>query len=185
MARKFIIDPDEIEILPVSHFRNEWRNVPDPAARGAIAVENQYLYFHEHLLSHLKHQKPCQTMPPIPLGLSVRAGAVKSAILMCASIAEAALRSHSEHRGYRLKANPQRRTFGNVLGSWQEADETPKPEVAEIWQNLQDLHDTRNNIHLYKAVHDGTSFYAVLESEKEALARAKATLEVLKTIESA
>lgn len=184
MPRKFIIQPDEIEIPSVSYFRNEWRNIPDPAARDAIAVENQYLYFHEHLLSNLKHQKPCQTMQPIPLGLSVRAGAVKSAILICASIVEAALRAHSERRKYKLKNDPHRRTFGNVLGSWQDEDKTPKPEVIGIWQHLQDLHDTRNNIHLYKAVSDGSSFYAVLESEKETLAKAKEALDVIKIIES-
>ena len=57
VPRKFVLQPDEIEIPSVSYFREVWRNVPGPAARGAIAVENQYLHFHGVLLENLKHQK--------------------------------------------------------------------------------------------------------------------------------
>lgn len=74
-----------------------------------IAREEQYLLFHRFVLDHAKFTKAgkLDSKPYVySLGLSVRAGAIKAAILVYASIAEAALRAHAEKRGYKLPSNP-------------------------------------------------------------------------------
>jgi len=111
----FLLEPAEYEVRAIGELRREWRNVPDRGALNLIAVEAQYLEFHRYLLESLRH---CSGNggDAIRIGLSVRAGALKSPILLSASIAEAALRSHAERRGYPLPNNPRRRTFGRVLG---------------------------------------------------------------------
>lgn len=183
MPRHFSLQPPEYQVPVIDDLRWEWRNVPNADARNVIAVEAQYLEFHRYLLESLRHRDPAGG-DAIPLGLSVRAGALKTATLVCASIAEATLRSHAERRGYQLPANPRHRTFGKVLGAWRQADGTPRAEIAPVWTQLQDLHSGRNNIHLYGAIEQGGSFYDVLQSETQSLADADQVLSVLKELES-
>jgi hypothetical protein len=184
MPRYFTLDPAQYQIPSIDGLRWEWRHVPDNAARNVIAVEAQYLDFHRYLLGSLRHRDVAGGGMPMPLGLSVRAGALKSATLIGASIAEAALRSHAEKRGYPLPPNPRHRTFGKVLGAWQEDDDTPRTEIAPIWQQLQALHSGRNNVHLYGAIEQGGDFYAVLQSETRSLDDADQVLAVLKELQS-
>jgi hypothetical protein len=183
MPRHFSLNPAEYQIPAIDELRWEWRNVPDADARNVIAVEAQYLEFHRYLLESLRHRDVAGGYP-IPLGLSVRAGALKTATLVCASIAEAALRAHAERRGYQLPPNARHRTFGKVLGAWQLPDETPRAEVAAVWPQLQSLHSGRNNIHLYGAVENGGSFYDVLQSEVQSLANSDQVLAALKALVS-
>lgn len=114
MPRKFSFSPDEYDTPSMHVLRQEWRNIPDAQARNVIAVEAQYLAFHHYLISSLRHQA-IEGGDAIPIGLSVRAGALKTATLLCASIAEAALRAHAEARHYGLPVAAHRRTFGRVL----------------------------------------------------------------------
>jgi len=164
MPRYFFLEPPEYQVPAIDELRWEWRNIPDSDARNVVAVEAQYLEFHRYLLASLRH-RDIAGGAAIPVGLSVRAGALKTATLVCACIAEAALRAHAERRGYPLHGNPRRRTFGNVLHAWQQPDETPRPEVVAIWQHLQALHSGRNNIHLYRVVQTDGDFYDLLEAE--------------------
>lgn len=184
MPRVFSLDPQEYQTPSIAELRWEWRRVPDVDARNMVAVEAQYLDFHRYLLNSLRHRSQ-EGGNAIPVGLSVRAGAIKTASLICASIAEAVLRSHAERRGYELPNNPRHRTFGKVLGAWQLPDETPKPDVEAIWTTLQALHYGRNNIHLYHAVEAAENFYELLEAESHLLADADHALEVVKHLESA
>lgn len=183
MPRHFSLDPAEYQVPAIDELRWEWRNIPDADARNVIAVEAQYLDFHRYLLGSLRHRDAAGGAA-IPLGLSVRAGALKTATLVCASIAEAALRAHAERRGYALPPNPRHRTFGKVLGAWQEADGAPRAEVAAIWAQLQGLHSGRNNVHLYGAIEQDGGFYELLESETQALAHADQVLTLMKALES-
>jgi hypothetical protein len=184
VPRQFHFDPSVHSVPAVAELRHAWRNVPDDDARNLIAVEAQYLEFHRYLLESIRHA-PVEGGVAIPLGLSVRAGALKTATLVCASIAEAALRAHAERRGYKLPPNERHRTFGRVLGAWQLPDGTPRPEVAAIWPTLQALHSGRNNIHLYHAAETGGDFYDLLESECQMLKDADAALEHIRALESA
>ncbi len=118
------------------------------------------------------------------IGLSVRAGAVKSCILMCGSIAEASLRAHAEKRQYKLHARPNMRTFGNILLAWKSGG-NPRPEIASICSDLDYIRDTRNNIHLFKAASDPNSnFKQVLGSEQQLLGRVNGILSTLQQIQS-
>lgn len=181
MPRRFSLNPDEYDTPSVHALRQEWRNIPDAQARNVIAVEAQYLAFHHYLINGLRHQA-IEGGDAIPIGLSVRAGALKTARLLCASIAEAALRAHAEARHYGLPAAAHRRTFGKVLGAWQLPDERPHPDVAAIWPQLQNLHDGRNTVHLYAAIQDGGNFYDILQAENQSLAEAERVLNHLRNL---
>lgn len=184
MSRKFSLTPDEYETPSVHALRREWRNIPDAQARNVIAVEAQYLAFHHYLINSLRHQS-IDGGDAIPIGLSVRAGALKTATLLCASIAEAALRAHAEARQYNLPVVVHRRTFGKVLGAWQLPDEMPRPDIAPIWLQLQNLHDGRNTVHLYAAIQDGSNFYDILQAENQSLAEAEIVLTHLRNLVTA
>lgn len=183
MPRHFSLQPAEYQIPALGELRWEWRNVPDGDARNVIAVEVQYLEFHRYLLASLRHRDVAGG-EEIPVGLSVRAGALKTATLVCASIAEATLRAHAERRGYPLHGDPRRRTFGNVLRAWQQQNGTARADVANVWPQLQRLHSGRNNIHLYRVVELGGEFYDLLQAETQSLAEADTVLATLKTLVS-
>ena len=181
MVRRFSLSPDEYQAPTIDELRWEWRKIPDAEARNVIAVESQYLDFHRYLLASLRHQATTGS-DPIPLGLSIRAGALKTASLICASIAEAALRAHAESRGYQLPKNSWQRTFGKVLGAWQDAGGEPLADVQPIWDELQRLHSGRNNVHLYRAIEDGSDFYDILNAEEASVTEGEKVLAHLKDI---
>lgn len=184
MPRIFSFSPDQYDSPLIGALRHEWRNIPDAQARNVIAVESQYLAFHHYLLNSLRHQA-LDGGDAIPIGLSVRAGALKTATLLCASIAEAALRAHAEARNYNLPADLRRRTFGRVLGAWQLPGNIPQPDVAPIWDQLQRLHSGRNTVHLYAAIQDGGNFYDILQAESQSLAEAESVLAHLRNLVTA
>lgn len=157
-------------LKPVAVFK--WQRIGDQEVQYAIAVEEQYLNFHLYMLNNVRHTKAGQLAQPpyvAELGLSVRAGAVKAAVLIAASILEAALRALAEARGYPLNTDPRRRTFGNVIRAW-EQDGAPRAEVAAIWQDVKAMHEVRNFVHLHKAAHDSDAEWGkVLQSEQALL----------------
>ena len=184
MTRIFSLDPDQYDSPSIDLLRHEWRNIPDIQARNVIAVESQYLEFHHYLLNNLRHQS-IDGGEAIQIGLSVRAGALKTATLLCASIAEAALRAHAEARQYSLPADLRRRTFGKVLGAWQLPDNVPQPDVAQIWDQLQRLHSGRNTVHLYATIRAGSNFYDILQAESQSLTEAETVLTHLRNMVTA
>lgn len=183
MSREFFFQPNEFEILPVDHYREQWSKIPLLEIRDAIALENQYLQFHVFMLYRLRHRQTGNEYSA-PVGLSLRAGAIKTTGLLCASIAEAALLAHAEHRQYKLPKNPRYRTFGRVLQSWQNEDSSPKSDIAPIWVCLQSLFSHRNTIHLHKGVSEEQGFYDFLQDEHAFVGQARAAIKYLKTIES-
>lgn len=169
MAVDFYFNPHSHSIPSLAGLRVHWSNVPNDDVVEAIATEAQYLDFHMYVLKSTKHTKHgCLTAPPYEyqLGLSVRAGAIKAALLLTASIAEAVLRAHAEKRSYPLAKDTKRRTFGNVLNAWK-AGGKPRKDIAAIWSDLERLRDVRNNVHLFKSAYDpSASFVQVLVEEK-------------------
>ncbi|WP_229007831.1 hypothetical protein [Methylophilus sp. Leaf408] len=167
----FFINPTfTIQSLkPVAVFK--WQRLGNPEVQYAIAAEEQYLNFHLFMLNNIRHTQASQiSQPPYvyELGLSVRAGAVKAAVLIAASIVEAALRALAEARGYPLNENPLRRTFGNVIRAW-EVNKAPRNEVAAIWANVKAMHEVRNFVHLHKAAHDLEAEWGKVLQSEEAL----------------
>jgi hypothetical protein len=185
MAVDFFFHPPTIalpEIAPTRAFR--WGHLPNDIAH-AIAYEEQYLFFQFEMLEklHFTEQGQLANKPWIrPLGLSVRAGTIKAAILVSASICEAVLRALGEARQYDLPKNARHRTMGKVLEAWQDANENPFPDVAPIWDVLQQMHSIRNNIHLFKAVEDGINFEGILAQEENLMPRIQQTIAHLSTL---
>lgn len=189
MPVDFFFDPPSYSIPKIGVLADfKWEHVPDREIAKVVAAEEQYLGFHLYMLGSLRFTEPGRVASPpyaYPLGLSVRAGAVKAAVLLAASICEAVLRSHAEKRDYALNPDPKKRTFGNVLGAWKDAAGAPYPDVAPIWEILQELHAVRNNIHLYKAAGDPEAQWAkVLEDEEEILQGSRQAIEHLATLRS-
>lgn len=189
MAVDFFFNPPTHSLPSLMALRLfRWGDIPHSDVAEVIAREEQYLSFHRFVLDHAKHTKAgCVGSPPYEhaIGLSVRAGAVKAALLVAASIAEGALRSHAEKRGYRLNSNPNKRTFGNVLNAWKTSRGRPKRDVRHIWTELQNLRDTRNNVHLFKAASDPSAdFEQVLKDEAALLSGALKVVDEMATLKS-
>lgn len=186
MAVDFFFDPPTIELPSVASLRTGlWANCP-PVIRDSVAKEYQYFVFQLEALDRLKFTA-AGALPNRPwemaIDLTARAGAIKASILVAASIVEAVLRAIAEHRNYPLPNDPRRRTFGRILGAWEDPAGTPRPDVAAIWPTLQQMHDFRNNIHLFAAaVNPQANFQAVLQQEQQLLAAAQATIVHVATI---
>ena len=186
MAADFFFADPTFQIpamLPLAAFK--WQHLGNAEVQNAIAAEEQYLAFHIYMLGNLRHTRAGQVhLRPYSheIGLSVRAGAIKAAILLAASIAEAALRTLAEFRGYRLNENPARRTFGNVIKAW-EVNGVPLADVAPIWEHIKAMHTTRNFVHLHVAAGaEDADWGRVLERENELLHGAIAAINHIATI---
>jgi len=186
MAFDLFLDPPTFELPFVKAMQGfRWGHLPQRVAY-AVAVEEQYLRFHLLILERARFTEAgkIDTKPwAKPLDFTIRAGSVKAAVLVAASIAEAVLRAVAEGRGYDLPKHEHRRTMGKVLGAWQENDESPKAEVSGLWPVLQDLHSIRNNVHLFKAADDpSASFEAMLAREEKLIPNLIPTIDVLASI---
>ena len=188
MAVDFFFDPATIAIPTLSDLRRKWLGVTDLTVREMIVQEEQYLCFHRAMLSQVHFTEAGAVRAPswrLPLDISVRAGAVKAAALVCGSIAEASLRHHAERRGLALPPNTRHRTFGKVLAAWEPSPGAPDPDVAVVWSDLTRLHDVRNNIHLFCAAEAGTAdFPSVLAQERDILQAGERAVEHLATLRS-
>lgn len=181
MAADFFFQNPTFEIQPLRAIAVfKWQRLQNSEVQYAIAAEEQYLHFHLYMLGNLRHTqagKLAQQPYAYELGLSVRAGAVKAAILIASSIVEAALRALAEMRGYPLNKDPRKRTFGNVINAWEEAG-APRPDVVAIWPYVKAMHETRNFVHLHKAAIDTDAAWDnVLKYERSLLDGALATIE--------
>lgn len=188
MAADFFFSNPTFEIQPlkaVAAFK--WQRLQNQDVQYAIAAEEQYLNFHLFMLSNLRHTRAGQLAQPpyaYELGFSVRAGAVKAAVLVAASIVEAALRALAEARGYPLNQDPRRRTFGNVIHAWEDGGK-PRPEVAAIWLDVKAMHEVRNFVHLHKAAQDADAAWEqVLQSEQGLLQGALNAIAHVSTIDA-
>ena len=188
MAADFFFNAPTYQVQslkPVAVFK--WSHLKNPEVQYSIAAEEQYLDFHLYMLNNLRHTEAGKLAHPpyvYELGLSVRAGAVKAAILVAASVIEAALRAHAELRGYSLNKDPRRRTFGNVIRAWEDAG-APHPDVAAIWAHVQAMHEVRNFVHLHKAAGTADAAWGnVLAEERALLEGALNAIEHVAKIES-
>ena len=171
MAFDVLFENATFNVPKVSDLEKQWVNVPNSTVRKILAREHQYLHFHFLLLEQLRHTDAGQADSPrykYKIGYTIRAGFVKGALLLVASICEAVLRSHAEKRGYTFPKN-QQRTFGVVLQVW-----SGKPDVSAIYADLKALKDVRNNIHLFKAASAANGNYReVLKTETAMLVTAR------------
>ncbi len=172
MAADFFFSNPTFEVPPLKATAAfKWYRLKNSEVQYAIAAEEQYLNFHLYMLSNLRHTRAGHLLNPpyaYELGLSVRAGAVKAAVLMAASILEAALRAIAEARAYELNKDPRRRTFGNVLRAW-EHEGKPRGDVAAVWSEIKAVHEVRNFVHLHKAAAESEAGWGSVLASEEAL----------------
>ncbi|MFO0904270.1 MAG: hypothetical protein U0939_14805 [Pirellulales bacterium] len=184
MPFDLVLNPATVKVPQVRTIEKWWGNVPDVTVRKYMAREHQYLLLHEAVLSSIHYTYPnwMKQKPPKmePLDYTLRAGFVKAAVLIYASLCEAALRAHAEKRGYTLPANARHRTFGKVIAAW-----NGQPEVATVWTDLGDLRDMRNNIHLFVAAGNPKADYKnIIAQEATMLGTANTVLGELMKITS-
>lgn len=175
----FFFDPDEFSIPALDELRNKWRNIPSDEIRNAVAVEDQYLYFHSYMLANLRYETSSGITGS--LGFSTRAGAVKAQILLFGSIAEAVLRCHAERRNYPFVVGTRQRranerTFGIVIDVWETNALT---EITPVLADLKKIKEFRNFIHLSRAVADNQSWPDLLAEENDLLATGERVVKFL------
>jgi hypothetical protein len=165
MAFDLVFAPATFDTPTVGKFEKDWANIPDPNVRKVIAREHQYLFLHARLLEQLRHtSKGAASDPPYKwrIDYNLRAGFIKAALLVAASICEAALRAHAEKRHLPLHKIPKCRTVGDVLNACK-----GQADVAAYYADLLSLKDLRNNLHLFEAAASAKAHYmAVLKQEE-------------------
>jgi hypothetical protein len=175
MPRDFYFSPPTCSLRTLGELRADWINIKDVKVRNVVAVEAQYIEFHRFVLKNVRHVEQGATLASgMPLGMSVRAGALKALMLMSAAVCEAVLRYHAERRGYSLPNQAKHRTYGKVLDAWKDASGSPHPEVAAVWPVLTSLRKHRNNVHLFSAAADSQAEFEYIN---------KAELKILKGID--
>ncbi|WP_323878521.1 hypothetical protein [Aeromonas caviae] len=161
-----------------------WGGMPHRLAYF-ISLEEQSLRFNIQVLDRARHTDagsfPNNIRYGFPLKAPLRSAFVKSIVLQAASIVEAVLRALAEQRGYKLHKKPSCRTMGNILNAWCEDDRiTPKPDISLHWDLIKEIHDIRNNVHLFKAAEDphGDSC-SILEAEERIVPQIEPLLSAL------
>lgn len=181
-----MFQPSTIDIPTIKYLENSvWKNCPK-CIQPLVCREYQYFIFQIAALSRI-HFTSAGSVPnhtwSKPIGFTTRAGAIKAALLVAASIIEAVLRAIAEERNYRLPENKRKRTFGKVLGAWKLDETKPRPEIEEIWEILGELHDVRNNVHLFSAITECHTYHSsVLRQERKLLESAQIALDHISLI---
>lgn len=158
MARDFFFEPPTLLIPDIQKLKLVWINIPNESVRTLVATEYQYYEFHQFLLDKLRHKDSDKPSYDLPLGLSVRVGAIKAARLVVGSITEAVLRAHAEQRGYKLHGT----TLGKIIKIWE--DKKIK-EVDEILLLAKNVCEARNDVHLYQNIRRENDYKELLKSE--------------------
>lgn len=178
----FYFEPPNFRIPRLRDLDARWSGIPDREVRSMIVVENQYLEFHLFALHSLSFRwEKRNGFITGRIDHSVSAGAVKAALLLQASIAEAAMRAHAESRNYRLPNNSRHRTFGKVCAAWEEANYA---ELHPVWADVQSLKDQRNLVHLYLGAEQANDYRELLHAENDLVAAGQRVLERLCQITS-
>lgn len=184
MSRDFHYNPCTFDIPTFSNLRSQWKNIPFLRLQKVIIIEHQYLYFHLFMINNTQHTH-VGTTPDVNtwgLGSGVRAGALKAALLMYASIVEGVLLAHALKRKYKLAKNPKKRTFGNILQAWKN-DVNGKIELDAILTQLESLSNIRNHIHLEKISSSEEDFFAsILDQENKLLDDCERVIKLLQEI---
>jgi hypothetical protein len=165
--RRFFLSNPDFEVPSNQGLVFNWSAL-DTELAYQIAFQQQFLRFYKHLLENLQ-SVPSENpeWAPRQLSLSLRAGAVKTYVLIGVSIAEAALFGLAVRRGLGTRNQLRRHTYGQLLGVWSEEGE-PRPEVQEIWAQLRLLNRYRNHIHLANAADDPHAYWdEILNQEND------------------
>ncbi len=167
MPRIFSLANPEFEIPSISHLELEWAGAAQEDLARQIGFQDQFRRLYRHIFLSLQ-SVPAENPDwnPRPLALSVRAGAIKTYVLLSVSIAEGALAALGEERNLgRRNGDLFQRTFGSLLAAWEENGQ-PRPEVADVWEDMQLLRRYRNYVHLNRAAQEQAEWQEILENEQ-------------------
>ncbi len=148
--------------------------------RSQLAFQEQFLLFFRHLYQNL------QSVPienphwnPIPLSLSLKAGALKTYVLAAVAIIEGALAELAAIRGLGEREMLHRKTFGSLLRGVEESAAL-RAEFEPIWIHLVLLKRYRNFVHLGNAANAAEAYWQdVLNNEAQLLAACDVTIQWL------
>ena len=183
MARRFSLREPLFDIPTINYLEMEWAGAAEKSLAREIGFQDQFRQLYRHLFTNLESvpaDNPDWALRP--LSLSVRAGAIKTYVLLSVSIAEGALSALGEEHGLGRRAGDlYRKPFGALLGAWSDGD-VPRAEVAGIWDDLQLLLRYRNFIHLNRAAGDDEGWQGILNREQEILGAADRAIDHLKEL---
>ena len=177
--RTFCFTQPDISLPRLTALEIQWAGIPGDALRKAVCAQHQYYLFHLEILDNLAHRSPAAPGGACkPLGLSVRAGALKTLWLLVGAIAEAVLQAHATKRGLvRPGENPR---FTDTLKTLGKGD----GNLAETLRLADQLRKARNDVHLYKAVATQRDFKKILAEEARQRQDASRLLLLLQSMRS-
>ena len=182
--RRFSLANPDFEIPPIDQLELEWAGAADRSLARQLGFQVQFAQFFEHLLRNLQ-SVPSETpnWRPTPLDLSLRAGVIRTYVLLTVSVAEAALAVLGERRQLgRRRDDLYNRTFGALLEVWR-SDGQPRQEIEAIWPQLQLLKDVRNYVHLPNAANNDEAYWRqILAREDEIIAASNAVIHHLQNM---
>lgn len=191
MAVDFFFSPATIN-LPIKKALHwfSWVHIRDEQVRGAIAEEEQYLRFHLEVLDKLHFTEEGKIgHPPYvqKVGLTARAGLIRSTVLLYASITEAVLLYHAREHSYKLSPSTKHWSFGAAMRAWENPPGSGKPEtdVAAVWKKVESLRQLRNHVHLFNKAGDHRGrFEWLLQREQKLLKAGEEVIGHLREIRS-
>lgn len=183
MRRIFTLENPEFDIPSVHHLEMEWEGAAHRDLARQIAFQDQFRQLYQHVFLNLESVPASSpSLRAIPLALSARAGAIKTYVLLSVSIAEGALAALGEERGLgRQDGELFKKPFGGLLAVWEE-NGRPRPEVAEIWEDLQILKRYRNYVHLNRAAQDQAEWQEIIANERQILDAAEHVVNELRSL---
>lgn len=169
MPVELLFNPAEVDIPTVNAIRAEWPHVLERRVQQALAQEEQSLRFHRCLLAQLRCTQDGAEWER-PVDLTWRAGLTRSCILQAGSIAETCLWYHALRRGRQRPPNDRGWTLGAALSRWDgNGQGPPDPDIALIWEAVQEIKDIRNHVHLLRRLNDDNGDFEWLNGEENRL----------------
>lgn len=147
-----------------------WANLCDQELASQVCFQEQFLRFFRYMLENLQSRECGKNwQQPLPLSLSLRAGAIKFYVLSVASLAEAVLASVAETRKYtKLPKEVHHRTFGKVLEAWKYSG-APQRDIAPFWDDLQLIKKYRDYVHLGRASVEPDSYWQDINASERSI----------------
>lgn len=178
-TRIFSLADGEFQIPAAGGLEFGWAAL-ESDIRSQIAFQQQFLLFFRFLYQNL------QSVPsenphwnPIPLALSLKAGALKTYVMAAVAIIEGALAELGSRRGLGTREVLHRKPFGALLNIV-EKSAALRAELDPVWDHLALLKQYRNFIHLGNAANAPEAYWQdVLNNEAALLAACDTTIQWL------
>jgi hypothetical protein len=137
-----------------------------------VAYQEQFLHFFRYLFDNLQsNPEENADWKPMPLSLSLRAGAIKVYVLSAVAILEGALAELAAQAGIGEADKLYRRSFGAILDLI-ETNNAMRAEFEPVWEGLKLLQKYRNFVHVGNAAKDQGAYWKEITNNETAIFRA-------------